>query len=133
MDETKVKLIACMNWIEIETRFVFFPDPKPLNYLRLAISRIPLLWAPRWKSSRGYLSKFEVFILFLRLVFVRLVAKKVRSHSAVDTGRTNEQTIRTDILLKFGGVDSHYIVKLKLRWDLTAKIALWNKNDYTKY
>ena len=37
MDEAKVKLIACMNWIEIETRFVFFPDPKPLNYLRLAI------------------------------------------------------------------------------------------------
>ena len=25
MDEAKVKLIACMNWIEIETRFVFFP------------------------------------------------------------------------------------------------------------
>ena len=32
MDEAKVKLIACMNWIEIETRFVFFPDPKPLDY-----------------------------------------------------------------------------------------------------
>ena len=25
MDEAKAKLIACMNWIEIETRFVFFP------------------------------------------------------------------------------------------------------------
>ena len=26
MDEPKVKLIACtMNWIEIDTRFVFFP------------------------------------------------------------------------------------------------------------
>ena len=25
MDEAKVKLIVCMNWIEIETRFVFFP------------------------------------------------------------------------------------------------------------
>ena len=24
MDEAKVKLIACMNWIEIETQFVFF-------------------------------------------------------------------------------------------------------------
>ena len=28
MDEAKVKLIACMNWIEIETRFVFFPIPS---------------------------------------------------------------------------------------------------------
>ena len=25
MDEAKVKLIACVNWIEIETRFVLFP------------------------------------------------------------------------------------------------------------
>ena len=25
MDEAKAKLIVCMNWIEIETRFVFFP------------------------------------------------------------------------------------------------------------
>ena len=28
MDEAKVKLIACMNWIEIETQFVFFPIPS---------------------------------------------------------------------------------------------------------
>ena len=30
MDEAKVKLIACMNWIEIEMRFVFFPIPSHL-------------------------------------------------------------------------------------------------------
>ena len=28
MDEAKVKLITCMNWIEIETQFVFFPIPS---------------------------------------------------------------------------------------------------------
>ena len=28
MDEAKVKLIACMNWIEIETRFIFSPIPS---------------------------------------------------------------------------------------------------------
>ena len=28
MDGAKVKLIACMNWIEIETWFIFFPIPS---------------------------------------------------------------------------------------------------------
>ena len=30
MDEAKVKLIACMNWIEIERHFVFFLIPSHL-------------------------------------------------------------------------------------------------------
>ena len=51
MDEAKVKLMACMNWIEFEMRLIFFPIPSHLIIYGSQEVEFHLLWAPQWKSA----------------------------------------------------------------------------------
>ena len=74
-----------MNWIETETRFVFFPIPSHI-FVACKKSNSTAMGPSMEILTR--LSKVLLFTLFLRSVFMLLIMEKTHSQSAVDTGRT---------------------------------------------